>query len=71
MLVLKAIANGLACDCGVCMVLIMTDHYFRKILCHKNWVVLHSVVYLVCSIIETYYFLLFKKNIEQLCQNIP
>ena len=30
MLILNVIDNGLACDCGVCRVLIMTYHRFCK-----------------------------------------
>ena len=57
--------NDLACDFGVCMILIMTYHLF----CTKICVVLHSVVILYISLIESYYFLCVKKTKEQLYQN--
>ena len=51
MLIYYVIGNGLACDCGVCRVLIITYHQFRKIYSLK-WVtsILLSVLYLIYSI---------------------
>ena len=50
MLILNVIDNGLANDCGVCRVLIMTYHRFCKKYFPSKWVVLLNVLYLVCSI---------------------
>ena len=48
---LRVIVNGLACDCGVYMFLFITEDYLAKLLFHKTWVALYSVVvYMVCII---------------------
>ena len=59
MFILRAIVNGLACDChsGVCMVLIMADHCLANILYHKNELY-YTVLYIwYAAFIESYYFL--------------
>ena len=50
MLILNVIDNGLACDCFVCRVLIMTYHRFCKKKIREKWVVILSILYLVYSI---------------------
>ena len=66
MLILSAIDNGLASDCGVSRVLIMTYHRFCKNYFTQKWVVL--IVYYIWYIafIESYYFLCVKKTIEHI-----
>ena len=66
MLILNAIDNGLASDCGVSRVLIMTYHRFCKKYFTQKWVVL--IVYYIWYIafIESYYFLCVKKTIEHI-----
>ena len=56
MLILNVKDNGLACDCGVSRVLILTYHRFLKELFYLKWVVL--IVYYIWYIafIESYYF---------------
>ena len=70
MLIMNAIDNGLACDCGVCRALIMTCHRFARILFPKNG--LHFLVYYIWYItfIESFYFLFVEKTIEQIYRNM-
>ena len=69
MLILNVIDNGLACDCVVCRVLIMTYHRFCKKKFVKNG--LYYLVYYIWYIafMESYYFLCVKKTIEQIYRN--
>ena len=67
MLILNIIDNGLACDCVVCRVLIMTYHR----VCKKNKIIKNGLYYLVYYIwyiefMASYYFLFVKKTIEQI-----
>ena len=70
MLILNAIDNGLACDCGVCSVFIMTYHRFSKNIFLKNG--LYYLVYYIWYIafIESYYFLCVMKSIEHIYRNM-
>ena len=70
MLSMNVVDNGLACDYGVCRVLIMTCHRFCKNFIPKNG--LHYLVYYIWYIafIESYYFLFIKKTIEQIYRNM-
>ena len=70
MLILNAIDNGLASDCGVSRVLIMTYNRFFKKNFASKWVVL--IVYYIWYIvfIESYYFLCVKKTIEHIYRNM-
>ena len=69
MLILNAIDNGLACDCGVYRVLIMAYHRFCKNIFLKNG--LYHLVYYIWYIafMESYYFLCVKKTIDQIYRN--
>ena len=70
MLILNSLDNGLGCDCGVSRVLIMIYHRFcqKYFLC--IWVVLIVYYLWYKAFIESYYFPLFKKTIEQIYQNM-
>ena len=70
MLNLNVIDNGLACDCGVCRVLITIYHRFCKNFIPKNG--LYCLVYYIWYIafIESYYFLCVKKTMKQICRNV-
>ena len=70
MLIINAIYNGLACDCGVSRVLIMTYHRFCKKYFIKKWAVLivYYIWYIAC--IESNYFLCVKKTIEHIYRNM-
>ena len=70
MLILNVIDNGLACDCAVCRVLIMTYHLFCK-----NFIPYNGLYYFVYYIwyiafIESYYFICVKKTIEYIYRNM-
>ena len=69
MLILNVKDNGLACDFGVCRVLIMTYHRFARNIFRKNG--LYYLVYYIWNIasVESYYFLCVKKTIEQFYPN--
>ena len=70
MLILNDMDNGLACDCRVCRVLIVTYITdFARILFLKNG--LYYLVYYIWYIafIESYYFLCIRKTIEQIYRN--
>ena len=70
MLILNAIDNGLACECGVSRVLILTYHRFCKKNFTYKWAVL--IVYYIWHIafIESNYFFCVKKTIEHINRNM-
>ena len=70
MLILNVIDNGLAGDCAVCRVLIMTYHRFCKKNFLKKLVVLLYVLYLVYSIHGKLFLLCVKKTIEQIYRSM-
>ena len=69
MLILNFINNGLACDCGVCRVLIMTYHLFSINIFLKNGLFYLMYYIWYTAFMGSYYFLCVKKNIEQIYQN--
>ena len=77
MLVSNVIVNGLVCDCGVYMVLVMTypapfckTFMPLKLGCYTS-IYTCSVLYLIHNIFfNSYYFLCFMKTIEQLNQRM-
>ena len=66
MLILIAIDNGLACDCGVSRVLTMTYHRLLQEIFYLKMGCTNSVFFWYVSFIECYYFLCVKKTIEHI-----
>ena len=68
MLILNIIDTGLACDCGVCRVLIMAYHRFcNKYFKNGLYYLAYYIWYIAFT--ENYYFLCVKKTIEQIYPN--